>query len=138
MTNYLLDTNIVSELIAVRPNFQLLTWIDELEPRNIYLSVVTFGEIQKGVEKLPHMPRRQQLQIWLDYSLPVKFANRIFLLDVPTMLAWGTLTATLAKTGRVLPVMDSLIAVQALRHSCVLVTRNEKDFVGTGVVVLNP
>jgi toxin FitB len=135
---YLLDTNIISELVARNPNSQVVTWIDALDTNSVYLSVVTIGEIRTGIEKLPDSSRKASLTEWLNNDLLVRFAGRILVLDVAVMLGWGELTGRLEGLGRTLPAIDSMIAALAIYHNCNLVTRNEEDFKGTGVNVINP
>lgn len=115
-----------------------MQWIDSADPDAIYLSVITIGEIQKGIEKLPNSRRRRALQDWLNDELLVRFENRLVTLDVDVLLTWGRLTARLESAGTVLPAIDSLLAATALHGNLVLVTRNEADFVRTGVKLQNP
>jgi predicted nucleic acid-binding protein len=138
---YLLDTNVISELVARQPNRQVIEWIhriDSLEPENLYLSVITIGELRKGIEKLPDSPRKDTLLAWLMDDLLVRFDGRVLSVDVEVMLAWGELTGRSERKGRKLPAIDSLIAALAIRRECILVTRNESDFVDTGAKVINP
>ena len=100
---YLLDTNVISELVATRPNPRVVQWIDSLDPQSVYLSVVTIGELRKGVEKLPASRRKEQLHDWLNDDLLLRFSGRILVLDVDVTLTWGTLTGKLERTG-----MDAL------------------------------
>lgn len=132
---YLLDTCVISELIAKQPNPQVGRWIDETDEERLYLSVITIGEIKRGVEKLPESHRKTRLKGWLDDDLLIRFQGRILSIDTPVMLVWGKLAA---RIGRSLPAMDSLIAAIALSHNLHLVTRNEKDFAETGVEIVNP
>ena len=120
------------------PDPRVVRWVDELDPRGVYLSVVTIGELSKGVEKLPESRRKTALSDWLKSDLLIRFEGRILNLDVVAMLAWGVLVGRLGREGRSLPAMDSLIAALALHHDCALATRNEADFEGTGVKVVNP
>lgn len=136
--NYLLDTNVISELIAKKPHQLVLDWLDAQDPNSIYLSVITIGELQKGIAKLSASARKDALQIWLTDDLLSRFQGRILLLDVEVSLAWGELVGRLAQVGRPLAALDSLIAALTLHHRCILVTRNEDDFNGTGVPVINP
>ena len=136
--NYLLDTCVISELVARQPEPKVVNWIDAIEDERIYLSVITIGEIKRGVEKLPASPRRQALADWLSSDLLLRFKGRILAVDTAVMLRWGELVAKMEGEGRPLPAIDSLIAALALTHNLHLVTRNEKDFQGTGVVVVNP
>jgi toxin FitB len=135
---YLLDTNVVSELIAREPDPRVVRWVDDLDPHGVYLSVVTVGELQKGIEKLPDSRRKTDLRGWLEGDLLVRFDGRMLVLDVGAMLAWGAMMGRLERAGRPLPAMNSIIAALALHHDCTLATRNEADFEGTGVRVANP
>ena len=136
--NYLLDTWVISELVARQPEPKVVNWIDAIEDERIYLSVITIGEIKRGIEKLPESSRRQALADWLGSDLLLRFRGRILAVDTAVMLRWGELVAKMEGAGRPLPAMDSLIAALALSHNLHLVTRNEKDFQGTGMVVVNP
>jgi tRNA(fMet)-specific endonuclease VapC len=135
---YLLDTNVISELVAKSPNPRVLKWIDALDPNSVYLSVVTIGELRKGIEKLPESYRKYSLRDWLRDDLLIRFRGRILSLDVDVMLTWGELTGRLQRVGRTLPAVDSLIAALALHHDCSLVTRNEDDFKAAGISIVNP
>lgn len=135
---YLLDTNVISELIARQPHQQVVHWIDEQDPNSIYLSVITLGELYKGIEKLPESQRKRALRTWLTDDLLIRFNGRILTLDVAVLLTWGELTGRLERVGRPLPAIDSLVAALALHHTCSLVTRNEGDFADTGVMIVNP
>lgn len=136
--NYLLDTNVISELVAKRPNTQVVRWVDSLDPQHVYLSVITIGEIRKGVEKLPPSKRRDDILAWLKTDLQPRFAGRIVDLTIAVMLTWGELAGRLERQGQTMPVMDSLLAATALTHGLGLVTRNESDFQHTGVQLFNP
>jgi toxin FitB len=135
---YLLDTCLISELVAKKPNQKVLDWLDAQAPETLYLSVITMGEIAKGISKLTPSRRKEDLDIWLKQTLPYRFTGRIIDIDLPTMLLWGELVGKLEKQGRPLPMMDSLIAAIALQNSLTLVTRNEKDFAGIEVTIVNP
>jgi tRNA(fMet)-specific endonuclease VapC len=135
---YLLDTNVISELVTTKPNLRVVNWIDSLDPDDVYLSVVTIGEIRKGIEKLPESKRKARLFTWLMDDLLLRFDGHILSLDVAVALAWGELTGRLARRGMLLSAVDSLIAAIALTHHCSLATRNESDFKATGIVVVNP
>ena len=135
---YLLDTSIVSELVSKRPNEQVIKWIDGIDDQLAYLSVITLGEIKRGIEKLPESHRKKRLDNWLHEELLIRFAERVLAIDLPVMLAWGTLVARMERKGKPLPALDSFIAAIALHHDLQLVTRNVKDFAGTGVTLVNP
>ncbi len=135
---YLLDTCLISELVAKQPNQKVLDWVDAQIPETLYLSVITIGEIARGICKLTPSKRKESLTTWLNETLPNRFEHRILTIDVSTMVLWGNLVGQLEQNGRPLPAMDSLIAAIALQHSLSLVTRNEKDFAGTGLIIVNP
>ena len=135
---YILDTCAISELVAKQPNPTVVEFIDSLDPDDVYLSVVTIGEISKGIEKLPKSKRKQELETWLREDLLVRFDGKIIPLDTGGLLEWGSLTARLESTGKTLPAMDSLIAATVLARSMILVTRNVDDFENTGIEIVNP
>jgi len=136
--NHLLDTNVISELIAKQPNKRIVEWLDRLDPNTIYLSVITIGEIRKGIEKLPPSKRRERVKEWLEGDLLLRFQGRILEITTEVMLIWGELTGRLEKEGRQMTAIDSLIAAIALQGNYHLVTRNEHDFQHTGVTTINP
>jgi len=135
---YLLDTCVISELVSRRPNPNVIAYVDSLDDDLVYLSVITLGEIKRGVEKLPDSARKDRLNQWFEDDLLARFHNRIALIDIDVMLTWGEVVARLESSGRKLPAMDSLIAATALHGDFILVTRNEQDFEGTGSRVVNP
>jgi len=135
---YILDTCAISELVAKQPNPTVVEFIDSLDPDDVYLSVVTIGEISKGIEKLPKSKRKQELETWLREDLLVRFDGKIIPLDTGVLLEWGSLTARLESTGKTLPAMDSLIAATVLARQLVLITRNTVDFDATGIEIVNP
>ena len=136
--NYLLDTNVISKLISKQPNKKVVEWLDRLDPNTIYLSVITIGEIRKGIEKLPSSKRRETVKEWLETDLLLRFHGRVLEITTEVMLIWGKLTARLESEGRPVTAMDSLIAATALQTNYCLVTRNEHDFQHTGVTMINP
>ena len=136
--NYILDTNVISELIAKHPNRRVVEWIDSLDPNHVFLSVITIGELRKGIEKLPESLRKEALRSWLTTDLLIRFSGRILPLDIDVMLTWGALTGQLERIGRPLPAIDSLIAALALHHASILATRNEHDFKDAGIELINP
>ncbi|MEO6193855.1 MAG: type II toxin-antitoxin system VapC family toxin [Thermoanaerobaculia bacterium] len=136
--NFLLDTCVISEVVSKRPNLSVLHWIDSVDPDRIHLSVVTIGEIQKGIEKLRDLGKKEALATWLKDDLLVRFRDRLAVLDLGTFLQWGNLIGRLETQGTPMPAMDSLIAATALHGHFVLVTRNEDDFLKAGVQIFNP
>ena len=136
--SYLLDTCVISELVSACPAPVVLEWMNSVEATRLFLSVLTIGEIKRGIVRLPASKRRSALESWLEQDLSLRFHGRILSLDVSVMLTWGQLVAELERKGRPLPAIDSLIAATALHYQFQLVTRNEKDFANTGVNILNP
>ncbi len=136
--NYLLDTCIVSELIKNEPNIKLINWIDSVEEIKLYLSVITIGEIEKGISKLPTSRRKSIIIEWLHEDLLIRFNNRIVNLDLDILFQWGKMSASLELKGLKMPSIDSLIAATAKHNKFCLVTRNIKDFENCGIELLNP
>jgi predicted nucleic acid-binding protein len=135
---FLLDTCVISELVAKQPNLQVVQWVDSINEDKLFLSAITIGEIKRGIEKLADSSRKSALAEWLGADLLIRFADRILPIDIPVMLVWGQLTASLEKQGKPMPAIDSLIAATCLQGNLDLVTRNESDFAHSGVAVVNP
>lgn len=135
---FLLDTCVISELITRQPNPKVVEFVDSLDPENVYLSVITIGEIVKGIEKLPKSRRKIDLHSWLNDDLLIRFDGNILTLDVDVLIEWGKLTAHLESTGKTMPAIDSLIAATTLAKKMTLVTRNVNDFNETDVEIINP
>ena len=133
--SYLLDTNVISELVRPKPAKAVLAWFENIPSEALHISVLTLGEIRKGVEKMPDGARREKLRLWLEHELVDWFGTRILLVDVPVADRWGRL---LAQVGRPVPTIDSLLAATALHHELRLATRNQKDFDCPGLEVINP
>ena len=135
---YLLDTNVISELIKKEPNPFVLQWIDEVDETALFLSVITFGELQKGISKLSDKIRAERLQKWVDQDLVHRFEGRILPIDLDVIFIWGKVQGTSEKNGIKLPVMDSLIAAMAITHNLTVVTRNVYDMELCQASVFNP
>ncbi|GER79288.1 MAG: type II toxin-antitoxin system VapC family toxin [Anaerolineales bacterium] len=135
---YLLDTCVISEMVSKQPNPKVLEFVDSLDPDAVYLSVITIGEIAKGIEKLPKSKRKQELHAWLAEDLLVRFDGKIIPLSADVLLEWGILNARLESIGKMLPAMDSLIAATVVVHDLILITRNVNDFENTGIEIVNP
>ena len=136
--NYLLDTNVLSEVRRPVPDSNVLAWLDQVDEDRVYLSVISIAEIARGIALLDDGRRKHELAIWLEHELPARFESRILDLDAPTALLWGRLMGDAKREGRGLSVMDGWIAAIAKRHGITLVTRNTKDFEGTGIELLDP
>ncbi len=135
---FLLDTCVISELVAKQPNLRVIQWVDSIDEDKLFLSAITIGEIARGIAKLADSNRKSALAEWLEGDLLIRFTDRILPIDIPVMLVWGELTADLEKQGRRMPGIDSLLAATCLQGRLDLVTRNEGDFAHSGVTVVNP
>lgn len=133
--SYLLDTNVISELVKPQPDANVLRWFEGMPDRALHLSVLSLGEIRKGVERMPDGSRREKLRVWLEQDLPGWFEDRLLPVSASVADRWGRL---LAEVGRPVPAIDSLLAATALSHGLRLVTRNTSDFCFAGLEVINP
>ena len=134
--NFLLDTNVISELVKSIPNQNVLKWIDSVDEEKLYLSVITIGEIRKGVAGIQDSTRQKKISQWLEVDLPNYFEDRILNIDIKIVDIWGQLQSK--NKAYTLPAIDGLIAATAKTHDLALVTRNTKDFIQTSIQILNP
>ena len=133
--SFLIDTCALSELLKTRPSPRVSKWFDAAPPVALFISVLTLGEIRKGIEKLRGGRRHARITAWLETELRDWFEDRVLPIDAAVADEWGRLMGRLKKP---VPAIDGLIAATALRHRFVIVTRNESDFATTGVDVFNP
>ncbi len=138
MSGFLLDTNALSELIRIRPEPKMTTWIAAQTLDTLFMSVVSFGELRKGIVLRSPGKRRTELEVWLETDLTVLFSGRVLPLTRPIAERWGAMEAERQLMGRPLSVPDGQIAATAFEHQLTLVTRNEKDFADLGVELHNP
>jgi predicted nucleic acid-binding protein len=138
MSGFLLDTNCISELVRTKPEPRVLAWMEAADEGVLYLSVLSLGEIRKGVAGLPQSRRRTQLETWLELDLQSRFAGRVLPIDAQVADRWGVLSAEAKRKGRALSAIDGLLAATALHHNLTIVSRNVSDFASTQVPVLNP
>jgi len=136
--NYLVDTNVVSELVKPNLNANVARWFNARDEEEIWLSVMTFAEIRFGIEAMADGRRRSLLLGWLENELPGRFDGRIIAVGVVVADACGKFMARARKLGRSLEVVDGLFAATAESHGMTLVTRNTKDFESLGISLLNP
>jgi toxin FitB len=136
--SFLLDTSVISELVRKSPHLPVLEWIGAQNETSLYLSVVTIGELEKGIARLAASARKSKLQSWVRRDLVERFGERLLPVDIHVATRWGALTGESEKRGQPLPVIDSLIAATALVHDFVVVTRNVDDFRRCGVACVNP
>ncbi|MBV6497718.1 MAG: type II toxin-antitoxin system VapC family toxin [Acidobacteria bacterium ACB1] len=134
---YLLDTNVISEPKRPRPDGRVIQWLGGIDESDAFLSVLTIGEMKKGVEKLPSSRHRAQVQDYLEKTRD-RFTGRILPITEHTFLVWGKMMATFEKKGIGRPALDSLLEATALEHDLILVTRNVRNFSDSLVTILNP
>ncbi len=138
MSALLLDTNVPSETIRSLPDPKVDAWVRAQDDQNLHLSVITIGELRKGLDLTPQGKRRAELLEWLDKDLIPTFDGRILPVTYAIAERWGALSAQRHRAGRPLSMADGLIAATALEHGLTVVTRNVKDFDLLGVKILNP
>ena len=132
--SHLLDTNVLSELRRKTPYAGVVAWFSRRPASSLFLSVLTLGQLRKGVEGVSDADRRMALLDWLEADLPNFFTGRILPIDTHIADRWGRIVAA---AGRPLPAIDSLIGATAIHHGLSLVTRNVRDFSDLGVDVIN-
>ena len=136
--SFLIDTCCISELIKKKPNPNVLKWFTDQDEFSMYLSVITFGELRKGIEKLPDSKKKQELNQRVNEDLNRRFKNRVLSINMEEVNRWGKILATAEKNGKPLLAIDSLIAATAQVHDLSVVTRNTQVIEGSGVDVINP
>ena len=134
---FLIDTCVISELIKPAPNKNVMKWISSKNEEELFLSVLSFGELKKGIEKLKESKRKRELANWL-YELESRFNKKILDIDKDIAEIWGKKMAELEKKGISMPSIDSLIASTAIAKNLIVATRNEKDIKDSGVEIINP
>jgi predicted nucleic acid-binding protein len=138
MSAFLLDTNCISEIVGPKPEPRVVEWLEATEETLLNLSVLTLGEIRKGLAGLAQGKRRTRLESWLEVELQTRFAGRILPVDTAIADRWGVIAAEAKRRGKALSVIDGLLAATALHHNLTVVSRNASDFMGVQVQVLNP
>lgn len=138
MSGFLMDTNVLSEAVRTKPEPRVLDWIGATDETLLFLSVLTLGEIRKGLALLPQGKRRSHIEAWIDVEVQFRFAGRILPITSAVADRWGVLAAEAKKKCRALATIDGLLAATALEHNVTIVTRNVRDFRDTRVPLLNP
>lgn len=133
----LLDTCVLSELRTPKGHRGVRQAVDALDDENLFLSVISIGEISKGIALLRESRKKRVLETWLQ-TLERYYADRLLPIDLETSRIWGELTAVAQRAGRAVHATDGLIAATALRHGLRVMTRNTADFEPTRVLLLNP
>lgn len=134
--NYILDINVISELVKQSPVQSVLKWFDSVDNDKLCISVITLGEIRKGIVGIQNLDRQKQISNWLEIELPAYFEERILNIDSKVADMWGRLQSL--KKGYSLPAIDGIIAATARVHNLKLVTRNIKDFIHVPIEMINP
>jgi predicted nucleic acid-binding protein len=138
MSGFLLDTNIISELVKPKPEPRVVAWVGKTDESLLFLSVLTLGEIRKGIDSLSNASRRITLESWLNHDVAVRFAHRILHIDLEVADRWGRIAAKAVLVKRPIHVLGGLLAATALQHNLTFATRNIRDVLSTGVPVFNP
>lgn len=138
MTRYLLDTNIISNIVKLQPSELLLAWWEEQRDEDLFISTLTIAEVRRGILEKPRGKKREALETW--FSGPEGpqslFAGRILVFDDKAALIWARLMAEGKAVGRPRSALDMIIAAVAGANECVVITDNEKDF--AGLETINP
>lgn len=135
---FLLDTNVVSELMRPEPDRRVLEWFAGKDPSCLFLTAVTEAELRTGVACLPRGRRRAALAAAVDAMIEEDFADRILPFDGSAARAYATIAAARRAAGRPIAGADCQIAAIALVHGAAVVTRNRGDFEGCGVPLIDP
>lgn len=138
MKNYLLDTNIVSELVKSVPAPKVLAWLKPQEETSLFLCSITIGELLQGIIGLKENSKKLRLMYWFETEITYRFQERILPYDEQAAMLWGEWNGKGKLTGKIFPILDSQIAAIAVRFGCTLVTRNTKDMEGLPVEIVNP
>jgi toxin FitB len=133
--SYLLDTNVLSELVRPKPNAGVVAWFASTPDESLHISVLTLGELRQGVETMSVGRRRERLRVWLESELPDWFGPRVLPINAVVADRGGRLVA---QAKRPVPAIDSLTAAVALVFDLRVVTRNVRDFALPGVEVVDP
>ena len=136
--NYLLDTCVISEMVKPKPNKKVVDWVSSQEEDHLFLSVLTLGEIQKGISKLSESTKKKTLKMWLQTDLMERFSGRIVPVDDQVALNWGLMQAAAEQVGIAIPSIDGLIAATGITCNMTVVTRNVPDMEPSGAVLYNP
>lgn len=135
---YLLDTCVISEIMKQKPSGKVTKWIKNEDETNFFISVLTIGELHKGIEKLSESKRKEKLHNWVENDLKERFWNKIIDIDMQVAMIWGKIQGMTERVGKPMPAIDSLIAATGITHHLTVVTRNTSDMKESGVALLNP
>ena len=136
--SFLIDTNVISELTRPSPDSRVVSFLHETDEDSLFISVITLGELRRGVALKAEGRAKSSLDSWLRHDLRERFAGRIVDVTAPVAEMWGVLMAAAKRQGTVLHALDGFLAATARVHAQTLVTRNIKDFAPFEVSLLNP
>jgi predicted nucleic acid-binding protein len=135
---YLLDTCIISEMVKPKPERNVVRWLLDQNETDLYVSVLTFGELHRGIERLPGSRKKESLHAWVENDLKERFSNRTLDINIIVAKIWGRIQGVAEKNGKPMPVIDSLIAATGIAYGLIVVTRNAADMEQSGVGLFNP
>jgi predicted nucleic acid-binding protein len=136
--NYLLDTCVISEVVRKKPEPDVLAWLAAQDEDHLFVSVLTLGELHKGIARLDDPARQTALEAWVGGDLRRRFIGRIIPVDAEIAARWGRITGAAERSGRVIPVIDGLLAATALENGLTLATRDVTHMEPTGVALFDP
>lgn len=135
---YLLDTMVLSEARKSRADERVVAWLETTAEDDLAISVLTLGEIERGVARLVDAAGRDRLRTWLEHDLRPRFGARLLDVDGDVATTWGRISGEASRLGRSVPAIDGLLVATALQHGLTLVTRNTAHTEGLGAEVLDP
>jgi len=135
---FLLDTNVVSEIVRPKPELNVLSWLEGQNPSELFLASMTIGELMRSARKIKEAPRREVYERWIEDDLTQQFDGRILSFDDKAARTWGRLMGDGDRKGLTPASADAQIAAVTIDHGMVLVTRNVKDFQQFDIEIRNP
>jgi len=135
---YLLDTCVITELVKPKPNKNLVHWLKLQVENQLYISVLTLGEISKGIEKVKDEVRKKKLHLWVENDLRERFQGRILPINEQVAMIWGQIQDRAEKQGKGMPAIDGLIVATGITFNMVVMSRNISDMQASGAVLLDP
>ena len=136
--NYLVDTCVISEVVRKRPAPEVVSWLAAQDEDRLFISVLSLGELHKGIARLDDSRRRRTLEAWVGGDLERRFTGRIIPVDAEIAARWGRISGAAERAGRVIPVIDGLLAATALENGLTLATRDVSHMGPAGVDLFNP
>ncbi len=135
---YVLNTCVISEFVKPKPNEKVLEWVFNQKFNDLFINVISFGKIWKGISKLSKSAKKDELNNWFEKDVVYSYYSRALKIDYSIMIIWGELYAKLEMDKKLIPVVDLFIAATSISYNFTLATRNTKDFINTGCKLFNP